>query len=80
MAKCPKCKTEIDSLEAYCMEENRYNVHLPKGKQTLDWSRSEPVEGSCTKTEFQCPICDEVLFKIEGSSSQPKKVIAFLKD
>lgn len=82
MAKCPKCGNEINWLKAYCTEENKYSVELEEGVHqafVLDWSSSEIVEGSCTKTEFECPVCDETLFTVEGSDSQPKEVIAFLR-
>ena len=82
MAKCPKCNDEIDSLNAYSIEMNKQKVTVdesfPNVHATLDWGRTEVVECSCTKIDFECPNCDATLFTTKGDS-QPKEVIEFLK-
>lgn len=77
MAKCPECGAEIDYLKAFCYEQNRYYVNMEGN--VLDYSHSEAVESSCTRTDFECPECDATLFKVDNGESQPKEVIDFLK-
>lgn len=64
IAKCPKCNADIDYLQAFCFEQNKYRVHLDNGRtrHRLEWSVSEVVESSETKIEFTCPECNEILF------------------
>lgn len=82
--KCPKCKGDIDYLNAFCFEQNKYRVSLTDSFHetrpvTLDWSTSEVIESSATKTEFTCPECEEVIFTVGGGDSNPQVVIDFLK-
>jgi len=74
---CPKCKKAIDHLVAFCYEQNRYVVDVVK--DSLQWSASEAVEGSATKTDFNCPECDETLFTDRDGGSNPQVVFDFLK-
>jgi len=82
--KCPRCKEDIDYLKAFCFEQNKYRVSLTDSYHgtrpvTLDWSTSEVIESSATKTEFECPGCKETLFTVYGGGSNPQVVIDFLK-
>ncbi len=83
LSKCPKCNTKLEGLNAFCFEQNKYEVSVsqqdPKVDSPLNWSTSEVVESSCTKTEFECPVCGETLFSVEGGGDQPREVIDFLK-
>lgn len=76
--KCPKCNADITYLRAFCFEQNRYRVELDE-HDGLDWSSSETVESSETKTEFSCPRCDEILFTTHDSD-YPQSVIDFLRE
>jgi hypothetical protein len=70
MAKCPKCHIEIDHLRAYSLEENVQNVSLEGGE--LDWSTSDVVDESCVQIEFECPHCNQVIYKNRGDSTDPE--------
>jgi hypothetical protein len=78
MPKCPECKREIDTLNAFSTEVNKQEVMLNKDGKTLDWSETETVESSCTKTEWECPFCEATLFTT-GGSPYPEEVVNFLK-
>ena len=78
MTKCTKCGEEIKELTAYSHETNKYTVTLTE-QGTLEWGLSETVESSATKDEFQCPLCEAILFTTDGIDSQPQDVIEFLK-
>lgn len=70
MAECPKCHAEISHLVAYSLEENRQIVMLDQYGE-LGWSASEPVEESCVQIEFECPRCNQVIYKNRGYSTDP---------
>lgn len=73
MAKCPKCKKEIDSLIEDRQQVAYYNVTLVEDKNGdgLDYNLNE--YGDCIKSSFFCPECDKKLFNTE------KQAIKFLK-
>jgi len=72
---CPKCGVEIDHLDVYCHEENRYRVSLMTKDNSLDWSTSEVIEGTETKRDYECPECNSYLFKTDNPHSLEKDVI-----
>ena len=75
MPKCPECGEEIDTLVAYCLEENKQTVELENEvteKPILNWGNSEAVEGSCKKIQFECPECSAVLFTNNGNSNDDR--------
>mgnify|MGYP001564619778 CR=1 FL=1 len=83
MPKCPKCSAHIDALNAYSMEENKQEVILGEGiykqKPFLDYGASETIDSSCSKIDFECPECNQILFTNDGDS-QDERVINFLKE
>ena len=71
MAKCPKCGAEIDHIVAYSLEENKQDISLDSDGE-LDWSASEPIDASCVQIEFECPECNQILYKNKGYSTDPE--------
>ena len=61
---CPKCGQAYDHLKAFCLEENRYELGLGDDDK-LEWSTSDPVEGSCVKIELECPHYEQVIYAVE---------------
>jgi predicted RNA-binding Zn-ribbon protein involved in translation (DUF1610 family) len=76
--KCPKCETQITSLNAYSLEENLQEVTIENDENDLSWDCSEPQEGTCKRINFECPECGAVLFTNKGDS-RDERVIKFLK-
>jgi len=77
---CPRCGEAINHLHAFCYEQNKYEIDLEKGGDGLDWSAPQSVEASATKTEFNCPECDQNLFTAyDNTEDQPPVIIDFLK-
>jgi hypothetical protein len=77
---CPKCLEEIDELTAFSLEENRQSVRW-SAAWGLDWSTSEPVESSCVKIDFVCPLCDETIFHSSNNEVYDySRVTKFLRD
>ena len=64
MPTCPKCKADIDHLNAFVAETVKYEIYLDElaGHEGLNWGRAEPTEGSASFTEFSCPKCGEAIF------------------
>lgn len=63
MVKCPKCKAEIDWFKAY--SERVYSFDIDdKGNGAYELRDDINV---CTS--FECPECDEELFKSEGEAT-----------
>ena len=52
-------------------DRNRYELGLGDD-DNLEWSTSDPVEGSCTKIELECPHCEQVIYSNEGDSEDPQ--------
>lgn len=77
MAKCAKCGSKIDHLDAYSLEENLQHISLD-ADGSLDWSASEPVDESCVQIEFECPECNQIIYKNKGWSSDPE-ILRLLK-
>jgi len=81
MSKCPKCKADIDHLNAYSIEEVKQTVSLAtevsKDKPLLDWGPEDFVEDTCTHIDFECPECGMVLYSNNGNS-EDDNVTAFL--
>ena len=75
---CPFCNEELTYLNAYVFEQNKYEVNLVDDKDMLDYSCSEPLDGSATRTDFECPYCSELIHKEESEDSQPEIVIKML--
>lgn len=79
---CPKCGAALDYVKVYCNEENVYDVSLSEesyGKEFLDWSTSDVVEGTCKSNDIECPKCGEVLFSIKDEASNSEALKSFLK-
>lgn len=74
---CPKCGKEIEHLHAYCHEQNKYEVSYSERHDNLDWSTSEVMEASCTKTEYGCPECGKILFTVEDDDDN--RVLDFMR-
>lgn len=72
---CPKCGEEINHLDVYCFETNRYEVGLTMKGDALDWSNSEVIESSETKRDYECPKCKSILFKTDNPHTLEKDVI-----
>jgi len=68
MTKCPKCKSNIKYLHAYT--EKKFNFRISKDGKT---EIQELWEGDYL-TSFECPECQEELFKYESDA------IKFLKN
>lgn len=124
MPKCPKCKVDIDQLNTFVQETNKYEVDLEccprnipaelRGKANyclaggpkterhpggsfcsyleevgkcklvgdyvgLRWYFDQAMEGSATRTDFDCPKCDHNIFTFEGDDSYYTAVEEFLK-
>ena len=80
---CPKCGTIVTELNAYAKEESYYRVYLDGAKfdpdlDSLGYDYQQCVEGSTTKTNFNCPKCEATLFSSE-TDTQPQEVIDFLR-
>lgn len=74
MAKCPKCKKEIEALTNIQSGWNRYILHLVKsGKNCFPDYDFKEFETDNNVNEYYCPRCDELLFTNED------KAINFLK-
>jgi hypothetical protein len=76
MAKCPKCGSTINHLNAYSLEVNKQTVELDEGGKFLEWGGIEAVECSCIKIDFKCPHCAATLFK--GKLNE-ENIMQFLK-
>jgi transcription initiation factor IIE alpha subunit len=50
---CPKCKEELDHVNAY--SECFQRVTIDEDGHTSDWSSPEVLE----TTLFECPVCQE---------------------
>jgi len=60
MPKCPKCNDDITYLQV--ISECMQTFELTENKDFPIYSGVEWIEGEGI---FQCPYCDEVLFKTE---------------
>jgi hypothetical protein len=72
MSKCPKCGAEIDHLMAFTLHWSEQRLELYSDgcpKYTAD----KVVMYDPLESEYNCPVCDETLFKEESEA------IAFLK-
>ncbi len=80
MAKCPNCGSEIDYLNMYCREENKYKFCLG---QTGDAQRlfQTNLGGDDEDDDFECPLCsvcltddwDVALTILKGTFGQPEE-------
>ena len=61
MAICPKCKKEIGYLVNWQSGENRYDYN---GE---DYEHQDFIPNDATN-DYECPECNEVLFKGEDSA------------
>ncbi len=75
MVKCPKCHYDLLTLVADTLEWRTQEVDVENG--LMYWGFSTDIEGSCTKIEFRCPACAEILFENTGDT-QDERVIEFL--
>jgi hypothetical protein len=88
MPICPKNEDcgHIDHLHAFAEETNKYEIYLEEnlfpesGHTGLNWSRPTPMEGSATRTVFNCPKCEDTIFEFEGEDAENWAVVElFLK-
>lgn len=62
MPICPKCKEEIDFLHSY--NENKSRMDIGKDGKVY----YEPLYEINISVSFECPECNEELFKWEGEA------------
>ena len=80
--KCPNCDADISEVKVYCLEENSYRVSLAEnsyGKELLDWTESDCVEGTCQYGDVECPNCQMIMFRIKGEPSDSEELKEFLR-
>lgn len=63
MPKCPKCKAEIDNLNADYQEWNRYIFHLKDGAIINDFKEVlDTADPDGDNQHYYCPECEADLF------------------
>jgi len=71
MGKCPKCKAKIDHLDNWTSGEAKYEATYDGSG--INYDQIGDFEIDHKTNDFECPECQETLFKDE------KKATAFLK-
>lgn len=82
MTDCPRCGEEINKLDVYSNEVNKYTVTVDDPEPTdLKWERKGTMPESCSEDNYYCPECDQLLFEtMDGYDDSPQIVIDFLAD
>jgi len=68
MPKCPKCNAEIETLTNFVSGEKKFTFDDSGNYEEVDFNECGKVN------DYECPECQEVLFKDE------EEALAFLKD
>ncbi len=71
MAKCPRCRKEVDYLKAYQGGEDYDHLYVDK-EGYADYHRKEFLPDG-NGSEYECPECSKVLFRDE------EEAVEFLK-
>lgn len=64
MAKCPKCKAEINHLHETVKEVNVYDVYMSGDSLDFDHEELQDWQDVC----FRCPECDEIIAEYQDQA------------